>query len=117
MNNIAIEKDLPLVVVVNDNARPMPLSPTKGGLADHLATLRTTRGYENVPGRVALSRTPVIGGAVYGAMHGMKKGLKDMVAPQGLFEDLGLSISDRSTDTTSRPSNRHYARRGPSVAR
>jgi len=90
MNNIAIEKDLPLVVVVNDNARSY--APTKGGLADHLATLRTTRGYENVLdwGRVALSRTPVIGGAVYGAMHGMKKGLKDMVAPQGLFEDLGL---------------------------
>ena len=27
---------------------------------------------------------------VYDALHGMKKGLKDMVAPQGMFEDLGL---------------------------
>ncbi|HMT33532.1 MAG: 1-deoxy-D-xylulose-5-phosphate synthase [Actinomycetales bacterium] len=90
MNNIAIEKDLPLVIVVNDNARSY--APTKGALADQLETLRTTRGYENVLdwGRLALSRTPVIGGAVYGAVHGMKKGLKDMVAPQGLFEDLGL---------------------------
>ncbi len=90
INNIAADKDLPLVIVVNDNARSY--APTKGGLADHLATLRTTRGYENVLdwGRNALSRTPVIGGAVYGAVHGLKKGLKDMVAPQGLFEDLGL---------------------------
>jgi 1-deoxy-D-xylulose-5-phosphate synthase len=90
INNIAADKDLPLVIVVNDNARSY--APTKGGLADHLATLRTTRGYENVLdwGRNALSRTPLIGGAVYGAVHGMKKGIKDMVAPQGLFEDLGL---------------------------
>ncbi|MEI2825437.1 MAG: 1-deoxy-D-xylulose-5-phosphate synthase [Dermatophilaceae bacterium] len=90
INNIAADKDLPLVIVVNDNARSY--APTRGGLADHLATLRTTRGYENVLdwGRSTLSRTPVIGGAVYGAVHGLKKGLKDMVAPQGLFEDLGL---------------------------
>jgi 1-deoxy-D-xylulose-5-phosphate synthase len=44
LNNIAADKDLPLVIVVNDNARSY--APTKGGLADHLATLRTKRGYE-----------------------------------------------------------------------
>ena len=89
LNNIA-GSDRQVIIVVNDNARSY--APTKGGLADHLATLRTTRGYENVLdwGRNALSRTPLIGGAVYGAVHGMKKGIKDMVAPQGLFEDLGL---------------------------
>jgi 1-deoxy-D-xylulose-5-phosphate synthase len=27
---------------------------------------------------------------VYDALHGVKKGLKDIVAPQGMFEDLGL---------------------------
>ncbi len=90
INNIAVDKDLPLVIVVNDNERSY--APTTGGLADHLATLRTTRGYETMLdwGKGALSRTPVIGGAMYGAMHGVKKGIKDMVAPQGLFEDLGL---------------------------
>jgi 1-deoxy-D-xylulose-5-phosphate synthase len=90
LNNIAAEKDLPLVVVVNDNERSY--APTKGGLADHLATLRTTRNYERVLdwGKAALHRTPVVGGAMYEALHGMKKGIKDIVAPQGLFEDLGL---------------------------
>jgi 1-deoxy-D-xylulose-5-phosphate synthase len=90
INNIAVDKDLPLVIVVNDNERSY--APTTGGLADHLATLRTTRTYETVLdwGKEALARTPVIGGAMYGAMHGVKKGIKDMVAPQGLFEDLGL---------------------------
>ncbi|PID96197.1 MAG: 1-deoxy-D-xylulose-5-phosphate synthase [Actinomycetales bacterium] len=90
LNNIASEPDLPLVIVVNDNARSY--APTKGGLADHLATLRTTQGYEHFLdwGRSTLSRTPLIGGAMYGAVHGLKKGIKDIVAPQGMFEDLGL---------------------------
>ncbi len=90
LNNIAAEPDLPLVIVVNDNERSY--APTRGGLADHLATLRTTRGYERFLdwGKHTLSRTPVVGGAMYETLHGMKKGIKDIVAPQGLFEDLGL---------------------------
>ena len=90
INNIAVDKDLPLVIVVNDNERSY--APTTGGLADHLATLRTTRKYESVLGwgKDTLNRTPVVGGVVYGALHGVKKGIKDFVAPQGMFEDLGL---------------------------
>ena len=90
LNNIATDKTLPLVVVVNDNERSY--AATTGGLAEHLATLRTTGGYERFLawGKQTLSRTPVVGGAVYGTLHGMKKGLKDIVAPQGMFEDLGL---------------------------
>jgi 1-deoxy-D-xylulose-5-phosphate synthase len=90
LNNIAAEPDLPLVIVVNDNERSY--APTRGGLADHLATLRTTRGYERFLdwGKHTLARTPVVGGAMYETLHGMKKGIKDIVAPQGLFEDLGL---------------------------
>ena len=90
VNNIAADKDLPLVIVVNDNERSY--ARTTGGLSEHLATLRTTRGYESFLdwGKSTLSRTPVIGGAMYDAVHGMKKGIKDIVAPQGLFEDLGL---------------------------
>ena len=80
----------PLVIVVNDNERSY--SPTIGGLAHHLSTLRTTRGYERVMdwGKRVLHRTPVIGDPVYGALHGLKKGVKDVLAPQGMFEDLGL---------------------------
>ncbi len=79
-----------LVIVVNDNERSY--SPTIGGLAHHLATLRTTRGYERFLdwGKQMLGRTPVVGSPIYDALHGVKKGLKDVVAPQGMFEDLGL---------------------------
>ncbi|MCU7822452.1 1-deoxy-D-xylulose-5-phosphate synthase [Kitasatospora sp. DSM 101779] len=90
LNNIADAKDLPVVIVVNDNERSY--SPTIGGLANHLATLRTTQGYERFLswGKDALQRTPVVGQAMFDTLHGAKKGLKDFIAPQGMFEDLGL---------------------------
>jgi 1-deoxy-D-xylulose-5-phosphate synthase len=90
LNNIAAAKDRPLVIVVNDNERSY--APTIGGLANHLATLRTTDGYERflARGKQMLNRTPVVGKPVYDALHGAKKGLKDVIAPQGMFEDLGL---------------------------
>ena len=90
LNNISAAKDRPLIIVVNDNERSY--SPTIGGLANHLATLRVTRGYERFLewGKQVLGRTPVVGQPLYETLHGVKKGLKDIVAPQGLFEDLGL---------------------------
>ncbi len=90
LNNIADGSDRSIVIVVNDNERSY--SPTIGGMARHLATLRTTKGYEGFLdwGKSVLQRTPVVGAPVYNALHGMKKGIKDFVAPQGLFEDLGL---------------------------
>ncbi|MEU6083922.1 1-deoxy-D-xylulose-5-phosphate synthase [Streptomyces sp. NPDC047108] len=90
LNNIADAKDRPLVIVVNDNERSY--APTIGGLANHLATLRTTDGYERflARGKDLLERTPVLGRPLYETLHGAKKGLKDFIAPQGMFEDLGL---------------------------
>ncbi|MGW7065316.1 1-deoxy-D-xylulose-5-phosphate synthase [Streptomyces sp. NPDC054855] len=90
LNNIAAAKDRPLIIVVNDNERSY--APTIGGLADHLATLRTTDSYEQVLawGKDILQRTPVVGHTLYESLHGAKKGFKDAFAPQGMFEDLGL---------------------------
>jgi len=90
LNNIAADHTRRLVIVVNDNERSY--APTIGGMAHHLSTLRTTRGYERFLewGKQVLGRTPVVGTPIYEALHGMKKGIKDVVAPQGMFEDLGL---------------------------
>ncbi|MFE6970482.1 1-deoxy-D-xylulose-5-phosphate synthase [Isoptericola sp. NPDC057653] len=90
LNNIAASQDRRLVVVVNDNGRSY--SPTIGGVANHLNTLRTTRGYEAFLswGKRTLHRTGAPGRFAYDWLHGLKKGLKDVVAPQGMFEDLGL---------------------------
>ncbi|WP_046499446.1 1-deoxy-D-xylulose-5-phosphate synthase [Streptomyces odonnellii] len=90
LNNIAAAKNRPLIIVVNDNERSY--APTIGGLANHLATLRTTDGYEKFLawGKDVLHNTPVVGRPLYGSLHGAKKGFKDAFAPQGMFEDLGL---------------------------
>lgn len=90
LNNIADAKDLKLVIIVNDNGRSY--SPTVGGLATHLAGLRTNPRYEKILDLVKknLGRTPLVGAPMYEVLHGVKKGLKDMLAPQGMFEDLGL---------------------------
>ncbi|MEU7852760.1 1-deoxy-D-xylulose-5-phosphate synthase [Nonomuraea sp. NPDC049141] len=86
LNNIAAGKDLRLVIVVNDNGRSY--SPTIGGLASHLSSLRVNRRYEDMLEFVKekLGNVPVL----YDALHGIKKGVKDVLAPQVMFEDLGL---------------------------
>jgi 1-deoxy-D-xylulose-5-phosphate synthase len=93
LNNIAADADSAgrrIVVVVNDNGRSY--TPTVGGLANHLTVLRTNPRYEQVLDLVKkrLNGVRGVGPAVYDALHAMKKGMKDALAPQGLFEDLGL---------------------------
>jgi len=90
LNNIADSPQRRLVIVVNDNGRSY--APTIGGMAHHLDTLRTTRGYENVLswGKRTLSHAGPPGRFAYDALHGLKKGVKDVLTPQGMFEDLGI---------------------------
>jgi 1-deoxy-D-xylulose-5-phosphate synthase len=94
LNNIAAaDQGAPqrsLVIVVNDNGRSY--TPTVGGLPRHLSSLRTNPHYEPMLDLVKrrLNGVPGVGPAVYEALHAMKKGIKDALAPQGLFEDLGL---------------------------
>ncbi|HEX3707463.1 MAG TPA: 1-deoxy-D-xylulose-5-phosphate synthase [Mycobacteriales bacterium] len=90
LNTIAGAPQRPVIIVVNDNGRSY--APTVGGLAAHLAALRLSPSYEQLLDlvRTSLSRTPVVGQPIYEALHGMKKGIKDLIQPQVMFEDLGL---------------------------
>jgi 1-deoxy-D-xylulose-5-phosphate synthase len=97
LNNIAADEDLKLIIVVNDNGRSY--TPTVGGLAtqlsglgQQLAAIRTDKRYERGLRWIKerLRRLPLIGQPVYGLLHGLKMGVKDVLAPQGMFSDLGL---------------------------
>jgi 1-deoxy-D-xylulose-5-phosphate synthase len=90
LNNIAAAKDLRLVIVVNDNG--WSYQPTIGGLATHLAAIRMSQRYEHVLEyiKTSLPRAPLLGPPLYETLHGLKKGIKDVLQPQVLFEDLGL---------------------------
>ena len=90
LNNIAAAKDSRLVMIVNDNG--WSYQPTIGGLAEHLAAIRVNPRYEHVLDyiKTTLSRTPLVGAPLYGTLHGIKKGIKDVLQPQVMFEDLGI---------------------------
>ncbi len=90
LNNIAGDHDRRLVVIVNDNGRSY--TPTVGGLANRLTEIRTNPRYEPALNAIKerLNRGGRVGPATYDALHAIKKGLKDVFAPQGMFEDLGL---------------------------
>ena len=90
LNNIAGSDDLPLVILVNDNGRSY--TPTVGGLAKQLSVVRTNPRYEQILDVVkrGVSRAPLVGSAAYDVLHGIKIGLKDVLAPQGMFADLGI---------------------------
>jgi 1-deoxy-D-xylulose-5-phosphate synthase len=90
LNNIAVARDSRLVIVVNDNGRSY--QPTIGGLASHLSSIRVSQRYEHVLDliKTTVTSAPIVGSPLFGALHGAKKGLKDFLQPQVLFEDLGI---------------------------
>ena len=90
LNNIAVARDSRLVIVVNDNGRSY--QPTIGGLASHLSAIRVSQRYEHVLDliKTTVTSAPIVGSPLFGALHGAKKGLKDFLQPQVLFEDLGI---------------------------
>ena len=90
LNNIAADDDRRLVVIVNDNGRSY--TPTVGGLANRLTDIRTNPKYEPTLSAIKerLNSTRFGGARAYEALHAIKKGVKDVLAPQGMFEDLGL---------------------------
>lgn len=101
VNNIAADRQRKVVIVVNDNGRSY--APTVGGFANHMAELqqelqnrldqvRLDRRYDKTLDvmRQKLQKSGPVGDMVYRGLHGMKAGLKDIVVPNGLFEDLGM---------------------------
>jgi 1-deoxy-D-xylulose-5-phosphate synthase len=90
LNNIAISDKSRLVIVVNDNERSY--TPTIGGLATALTSLRTDPRYEQALDTVKrrLNAIPGVGPLAYDALHALKKGVSDAIAPLGLDEDLCL---------------------------
>ena len=101
VNNIAADRTRKVVIVVNDNGRSY--APTIGGFANQLSELkhgvqqqvdrvRLDHRYDHALDavRIGLQRGGPVGQMVYRGLHGMKAGIKDVVVPKGIFEDLGM---------------------------
>jgi 1-deoxy-D-xylulose-5-phosphate synthase len=86
-----------VIIVVNDNGRSYSttvggLARHLNGLAEHLNEIRTDPRYEQAlkSAKAVLDQTPIVGRPMYQAIRAVKKGVKEALAPQMLFEDLGL---------------------------
>jgi len=79
-----------LVVVLNDNG--MSISPTVGAIARWLNVVRTTRGYVRAKKQTnrVLSSLPG-GGKLYRALRRLREGLKAILMPTMMWEQLGFT--------------------------
>lgn len=82
--------NLKLIVILNENE--MSISKNTGAFAEHIAKLRTSKGYINTKSRTGniVSKIPFVGEAVYGAMRDTKKFFKNMIFSSNYFEEMGL---------------------------
>ncbi len=96
LNNIAEDPDRPLVIVINDNGRSY--APTVGGIVRRIDAvrrmdaMRVNRSYERVLnwGKRTLQKSGLAGQLTYDALHGLKRGMKDVFVDAGIFDSLSL---------------------------
>lgn len=79
-----------LIVIVNDNE--MSISENVGGISKAFGNLRTRKFYIKTrnPIKKFVRKIPKIGEPIYQFAHRFKQGLKQLVIPSMLFEELGF---------------------------
>ncbi|MGY8523897.1 1-deoxy-D-xylulose-5-phosphate synthase [Paracidovorax citrulli] len=87
MNNAGVYKDLPLVVVLNDN--DMSISPPVGALNRHLARLMSGQFYAAT--RKGIERVLSVAPPVLEFAKRFEEHAKGMVVPAALFEQFGFN--------------------------
>lgn len=96
LNNIAEDPERPVVIVLNDNGRSY--APTVGGVVRRfeggrkLDAVRLNRNYEQFLDwtKKTLQDAGTPGRMAYGALHSIKRGVKDIFVDAGVFDYLGL---------------------------
>lgn len=96
LNNIAEDPERPVVIVLNDNGRSY--APTVGGVVRRfeggrkLDAVRVNRNYEQFLDwtKKTLQDAGTPGRMAYGALHSIKRGVKDIFVDAGVFDYLGL---------------------------
>ncbi len=78
------------IIVLNDNE--MSISKNVGGLSEYLSGLRTAEAYTELKSSVenTLNKIPVYGEQMVRRIRSTKNGIKHMLVPGMLFEELGV---------------------------
>jgi 1-deoxy-D-xylulose-5-phosphate synthase len=89
LNNAALLKSN-FTIILNDNN--MSISPNVGGMSMQLANLRTSRGYNDLKDDItqSLEKIPVYGDKIVAHIRRTKNGMKQLVIPGMLFEQIGI---------------------------
>lgn len=89
LNNAArLKKNF--IIILNDNN--MSISENVGGMSKYLSSIRTGTGYNDLKKNVTgvLEKIPVIGEKVIDKISRTKQGIKQLIIPGMLFENMGL---------------------------
>ncbi|WP_051629887.1 1-deoxy-D-xylulose-5-phosphate synthase [Lacrimispora aerotolerans] len=90
LNNAArMEKNF--IIILNDNN--MSISENVGGMSTYLSSIRTGEGYLDLKKHVTnvLSRVPVVGDSLIEKISRTKNGIKQLLIPGMLFENMGIT--------------------------
>lgn len=90
LNNAArLKKNF--IIVLNDNN--MSISENVGGMSKYLSSIRTGTGYNDLKKHVtgALEKIPVLGDKVIDKISRTKQGIKQLLIPGMLFENMGIT--------------------------
>lgn len=79
------------IIVLNDNN--MSISENVGGFSRHLGNLRTADAYQGLKEGVtnSLNKIPVVGERIVTRIRRTKSGIKQLVIPGMLFENMGIT--------------------------
>lgn len=90
LNNAArINKNF--IIILNDNN--MSISENVGGMSKYLSGIRTGAGYNDLKRQITdlLEKVPVAGPRMIRRISMIKQGLKQLLIPGMLFEDMGIT--------------------------
>ncbi len=88
--NDAGRSNTKLIVVLNDNE--MSISHNVGGMSQYLSKIRTEPAYYTTKKDIEklVNQIPFIGDELRNLLHKTKEGIKQMIVPGMLFEEIGL---------------------------
>lgn len=88
--NNASKMETNFIIVLNDN--DMSISPNVGGMSQYLSSLRTANAYQDLKNGImeSLNRIPVYGEHLVSRIRRTKSGIKQLLIPGMLFEDMGI---------------------------
>ncbi len=88
--NNASKLESNFIIVLNDN--DMSISPNVGGMSQYLGSIRTAGAYQDLKNGVmeSLYKIPVYGERLVNKIRRTKSGIKQLLIPGMLFEDMGI---------------------------